>query len=133
MIKVCLVDDHVLLRNALAVLIDKSGSCQVIMQASNGKELIDMFSNNIKPDVILLDMNMPIMDGYQTSIWLKNNYPEIKVLMLTMYDSEIALIRLLQSGVVGFMKKDSIILQIQVVNLQDSFETLTIQVFYCKK
>lgn len=106
LIKVCLVDDHVLLRNALAVLLDKSGSCQVIMQASNGKELIDMLPKNTKPDVILLDMNMPIMDGHQTSIWLKNNYPEIKVLMLTMYDSEIALIRLLQAGVVGFMKKD---------------------------
>lgn len=106
LVKVCLVDDHVLLRNALAVLIDKSGSCQVIAQASNGKELIEKLSENIKPDVILLDMNMPIMDGYHTSIWLKNNYPDIKVLMLTMYDSEIALIRLLQVGVVGFMKKD---------------------------
>jgi two-component system invasion response regulator UvrY len=104
--KVCLVDDHVLLRNALAVLIDKSGSCQVIAQASNGRELTEILSEKNKPDVILLDMNMPIMDGHETSIWLKKNYPEIKVLMLTMYDSEIALIRLLQVGVVGFMKKD---------------------------
>lgn len=105
-IKVCLVDDHVLLRNALAVMIDKSGTCQVIQQASNGKELTETINENLLPDVILLDMNMPVMDGYATAKWLKEHHPEIKVLMLTMYDSEIALIRLLQIGVIGFMKKD---------------------------
>ena len=51
-------------------------------------------------------MNMPEMDGRETAIWLQENFPEIRVLMLTMYDSELALIRLLQSGVKGFMKKD---------------------------
>jgi len=58
------------------------------------------------PQVVLLDLNMPVMDGYDTAIWFQKNQPKTHVLMLTMYDSEIALIRLLQAGVKGFLKKD---------------------------
>ena len=105
-IKVCLVDDHILLRSALSHLIDKSDTCHVVLEASNGQELIENLNESNKPDVIMLDMNMPLMDGYETAVWLKKYQPEIKVLMLTMYDSEIALIRHLQVGVLGFMKKD---------------------------
>jgi len=105
-IKVALADDHILLRHALATLIDQSGNCKVILQASNGKELCNALTQDNQPDVIILDMNMPEMDGRETAIWLQVNFPEIRVLMLTMYDSELALIRLLQSGVKGFMKKD---------------------------
>ena len=105
-IKVALIDDHILLRNALASLIDKSEVCKVVLQSNNGRQLKDELKSENMPDVILLDMNMPEMDGYETAIWLKTEYPDIKVLMLTMYDSELALIRLLQVGVKGFMKKD---------------------------
>lgn len=105
-IKVALVDDHVLLRNALGSLIDNSETCEVVMQASNGQEMMEALKGDVIPDVLLLDMNMPDMDGYDSANWLRNEYPGIIVLMLTMYDSELALIRLLQSGVKGFMKKD---------------------------
>jgi DNA-binding NarL/FixJ family response regulator len=105
-VKVALADDHVLLRHALANLIDNSGTCKVILQASNGVELSEKLSNDNLPDVVILDMNMPEMDGRETAIWLQANYPAIRVLMLTMYDSELTLIRLLQAGVKGFMKKD---------------------------
>lgn len=105
-IKVGLVDDHILLRNALGSLIDKSDECRVVLQTSNGKELSIQLNNDNKPDVILLDMNMPEMDGYDTAVWLRDKYPEIKILMLTMYDSEITMIRLLQVGIKGFLKKD---------------------------
>lgn len=105
-VKVALIDDHILLRNALASLIDKSELCKVVLQSNNGRQLKEDLKSENKPDVVLLDMNMPEMDGYETAIWLKTEYPEIKVLMLTMYDSELALIRLLQVGVKGFMKKD---------------------------
>jgi DNA-binding NarL/FixJ family response regulator len=105
-IKVAMADDHILLRNALASLINNSGNCSVIVECSNGKELIEKIKNNIQPDVVILDLNMPEMDGHQTALFLQKNHPEIKVLMLTMYDSELALIRLLKAGVKGFMKKD---------------------------
>ena len=106
LIKVALADDHVLLRNALASLIDKFENCKVTLQASNGKKLSAEISPSNMPDVVLLDLNMPEMDGFATAIWLRDNYPSIQVLMLTMYDSELTLIRLLQAGVKGFLKKD---------------------------
>ena len=105
-VKVAMADDHILLRNALASLINNSGNCSVIVECSNGKELIEKIKNNTQPDVVILDLNMPEMDGHQTALFLQKNHPEIKVLMLTMYDSELALIRLLKAGVKGFMKKD---------------------------
>jgi DNA-binding NarL/FixJ family response regulator len=105
-ISVALADDHILLRNALAALIDSFEDCKVMFQVSNGKELIERIRAGWKPDVLLLDLNMPEMDGVESAKWLQQNVPEINVLMLTMYDSELALIRLLQAGVKGFLKKD---------------------------
>ena len=105
-IKVALVDDHVLLRNALASLIDSFNDCESMFQVSNGSELMDKVKSGWTPDVLLLDLNMPVMDGIETAKWVHKNHPDINILMLTMYDSELALIRLLQAGVRGFLKKD---------------------------
>lgn len=105
-IKIALVDDHVLLRNALASLINGFDHCQVISESKNGAEFVQKFTARPKPDVVLMDLNMPVMDGFETANWLKDNHPAIHVLMLTMYDSELTLIRLLQAGVRGFLKKD---------------------------
>lgn len=104
--KIALVDDHILLRNALSNLINTFENCKVIFQADNGEEMVSQIKKQIKPDIILLDLNMPIMDGYESANWVKEHHPEIHVLMLTMYDSELTLIRLLQAGVKGFLKKD---------------------------
>ena len=106
LIKVAMVDDHILLRNALASLITNSDNCSVVIECSNGKELISKIKTSTPPDLVILDLNMPEMDGHQTALYLQKNHPEIKVIMLTMYDSELALIRLLKAGVKGFMKKD---------------------------
>lgn len=105
-IKVALVDDHILLRNALASMLDGTGECRVVCQASNGKELLDIMEKGTRPEVVILDLNMPVMGGQETALALQKLYPDVGVLMLTMYDSELALIRLLQAGVRGFMKKD---------------------------
>ena len=104
--KVILVDDHVLLRDALAAQINSFEECMVVALAGNGAELIEEINRGTRPDLVLLDINMPVMDGYETAKWLQQNNPDIKILTLTMYDSEIALIRLLQIGVRGFLKKD---------------------------
>jgi two-component system, NarL family, invasion response regulator UvrY len=105
-IKIAMVDDHALLRNALASLINSFENCKVIYEASNGKELISKIQAQTTPDIVLLDLNMPLMDGFETASWLRDNLPQVHVLMLTMYDSELVLIRLLQAGVKGFLKKD---------------------------
>jgi two-component system, NarL family, invasion response regulator UvrY len=105
-IKVALADDHVLLRNALASLINGFDNHQVIFEVSNGKELMLKINQGLIPDVLLLDLNMPEMDGFEAANILKDSFPAIHVLMLTMYDSDQVLIRLLQAGVKGFLKKD---------------------------
>jgi DNA-binding NarL/FixJ family response regulator len=105
-IKISMADDHVLLRNALASLIDSFGNCRVIHQSGTGKDLAASIASGAVPDVVILDLNMPEMDGFETAIWLQKNAPQVHVLMLTMYDSELSLIRLLQAGVKGFLKKD---------------------------
>ena len=87
LIKVGMADDHVLLRNALASLIDSFGDCRVIHQTGTGKKLIENIMEGEIPDVVLLDLNMPDMNGFETAIWLQKNYPDLPVLMLTMYDS----------------------------------------------
>jgi len=104
--KIMLADDHVLLREALSTLINSFDEMEVVSVAGNGGELVETFKTGQIPDVVLLDLNMPKMDGFETAAWIQKIYPSVKILILTMYDSEIALIRLLQSGVKGFLKKD---------------------------
>jgi len=105
-VRIALADDHSLLRSALASVISKSGNLSVVIEAGNGSELISKIESGIKPDIILLDLNMPSFDGYETARWLQLNEPGIHVLMLTMYDTEPTMIRLLQAGVKGFLRKD---------------------------
>ena len=105
-VKIAMLDDHILLRDALASVVNTFQDCKVILLARHGKEFIEKLQPGHLPDIVILDLNMPDLDGYETSKWLRNNYPDMYVLVLTMYDSEIALIRLLQNGVRGFLKKD---------------------------
>lgn len=105
-IKLALVDDHILLRSALTSLINSFDNCQVVYESNDGAEFIEQLSHKPEPQIVLLDLNMPNMDGHETAIWLQKNKPDIHVLMLTMYDSDLTLIRLLQAGVKGFLKKD---------------------------
>lgn len=119
-IKVMLVDDHVLLRDALATLINSFDEFSVIGTAGNGVELMRAMKNGDRPDIVLLDLNMPEMDGFDTAKELHELNPDIRILILTMYDSEIALIRLLQLGVRGFLKKD-----IHPVELRTSLVTVS--------
>jgi DNA-binding NarL/FixJ family response regulator len=104
--KVVLVDDHVLLRNALASLIISFGDYAVLFEANNGKDFIDKLDPKKLPEIVLMDINMPEMDGYETCLWLKNKYPEIKVLALSMYDNENAIIRMFKAGAKGYILKD---------------------------
>lgn len=103
---VALVDDHVLLRNGLASLVKSFGNFSVLFEANNGKHFIEQLEQNGLPEIVLLDINMPEMDGYDTALWLKKNHPEVRVLALSMYDNENAIIRMFKAGARGYILKD---------------------------
>ncbi|GAA4339408.1 response regulator transcription factor [Flaviaesturariibacter amylovorans] len=105
-VKVALADDHILLRNGLADHL-KSIGYDVLFQADHGKSLISQLNPSALPDIVLMDINMPQMDGYETTAWLRTNHPSIKVLALSMYDDEKAIIRMIKSGAKGYILKDS--------------------------
>jgi len=104
--KVAVVDDHVLLRTGLANFIRGFDQYDIIFEADNGKDFINRLAGHDMPDVVLLDINMPEMDGFETSLWLKRNHPAVKVLALSMYDNENAIIRMLKNGAKGYVLKD---------------------------
>jgi DNA-binding NarL/FixJ family response regulator len=104
--RVAVVDDHVLLRNGLTNLIRSFDQYEVVFEASNGKDFIEKMKHDTHPQLVLLDINMPEMDGYDTALWLKRNQPDIKVLALSMYDNENAIIRMLKNGAKGYILKD---------------------------
>lgn len=106
MAAIVLVDDHVLLRTGLSGLIKSLGHT-VIFEADNGEDFCKKLNEKQLPAIVILDINMPLMDGYQTCRWLKTNYPEIKVLALSMYDNESAIINMLRAGAKGYVLKDS--------------------------
>ena len=79
----------------------------------------------MEPNIVLLDINMPVMDGYATAAWIKTNYPEIKVLALSMYDDEEAIIKMLKNGARGYILKDS-----HPSELKAAIESLASKGFY---
>lgn len=106
MANIVLTDDHSLLRNGLASLVKDLGHT-VLFEADNGKDFISKLDTKQLPDIILLDINMPEMDGYETAQWIKTNHPDVKVLALSMYDNETSIIRMLKCGARGYILKDS--------------------------
>ncbi len=105
-VKVVLVDDHILLRNGLTNLVERLGY-QVLYEADNGRDLQAKMGRHELPDVVLLDIKMPEMDGFATARWLRQEYPLVNVLALSMYDDENAVIGMLKCGARGYIVKDT--------------------------
>ena len=122
---VVLVDDHVLLRSGLASLIRSFGEYEITFEACSGKDLIRPLRQLRPPDLILLDINMPEMDGYETALWLRRHYPNIKILALSMYDTDNSIIRMLKNGVKGYILKD-----IEPSELKVALESVISKGFY---
>jgi len=125
MTKVALVDDHEMLRSGLAGLINTFPDFKVIFEAGNGKEFIEKLDRNNPPDIVLLDITMPIMDGYETALWIKNEMPICKVLVLSMLSNDMAIIRMLRNGVKGYILKES-----KPVILKQAMEAIKNNEFY---
>ena len=104
-IKIAIVDDHELMAKALSGLVEKFDGYEVIFEVSGGAAMIQRLQLQMLPDIVLLDINMPEMDGFEVSLWLKSNYPHIKVLALSMNDKEESIVKMLRNGAVGYLLK----------------------------
>lgn len=102
-----ITDDHVLLRNALARLVNSFEGYSVLTEADNGKDLKAKIQQHLVPDIVLLDVNMPEMDGFETTQWLRKNYPHIKVLVLSMLSDEKTIIKMFRLGAKGYLLKNT--------------------------
>lgn len=104
---VAIVDDHTLFAQSLKNLVNSFEDYEVYGIYKNGQELVDQFNaNQPKPDLVLLDIRMPMMNGPETMAWLKENHPNQKVLALTMEDDEETITFMVKLGCRGYLLKD---------------------------
>lgn len=107
MITLALVDDHVILRESLAVMIQQLGGFTILFEAGNGQECIDKLTHTEAPDIILLDIAMPVLDGIETARWLKQNHPATRIIVLSMLKNELLTIQMLRNGARAYLPKDA--------------------------
>ena len=105
--KIVLVDDHVLLRNGLSVIIGGFDDFTILFEANHGQHFIEQLDPENLPDIVLLDVTMPVMNGFETAEWIFSNHPSIKVMVLSMLGDERTIIKMLKMGALGYMTKDT--------------------------
>jgi len=110
--KVIIVDDHTLFRNGLRILINTMEEYQVVGEASNGKQFLELLENDV-PDLVLLDINMPVMDGIEAATIAQKLYPDLKIITLSMYGEEDYYYKMVNAGVKGFVLKNSDIKEVK--------------------
>jgi two-component system invasion response regulator UvrY len=103
--KVAIVDDHELMAKALSGLVQKFDNYEVVYEVFSGLELKQRIDLEPVPQVVLLDVSMPDMDGFEVAQWLKDNHPETRILALSMNDKEETIARMLRSGARGYLLK----------------------------
>ena len=106
MIKIILADDHNIVRNGIKNLLEKENDIQIIGEATNGQEVLEMLNNGLIPDIVLADMNMPLLGGIELTQQLHLVSGLIKVLLLTMHDHENYVIKAFNAGVMGYLFKN---------------------------
>jgi len=105
-IKVFIVDDHDMFRDGVKLLLSSGDKAEIIGEAINGKEFLTKIET-VEPDVVLMDIAMPIMDGVEATKKVKEKYPDLKILALTMFGDEKYYYSMIQSGIKGFVLKSS--------------------------
>lgn len=106
MIKIILVEDHLVVRNGIKLLLDTQDNVKVIGEANNGVEALDLLKSTELPDVILTDITMPEMDGLQLAKIMQQEYPEVKVIVLSMLNSIENMKSAFEFGCKGFLIKN---------------------------
>jgi DNA-binding NarL/FixJ family response regulator len=106
MIKLLLADDQPLFRQSLAALLDLEDDLTIVGQANNGQEAIDQASQ-LQPDIILMDLRMPICNGIEATKAIRDRYPWIRILVLTTFDEDEDIWHALQAGALGYLLKNT--------------------------
>ncbi len=104
-LRILIVDDQVLFREALNTLLSVHSEFRVVGEAGNGQEALDVLSH-VKPDIVLMDLRMPIMDGVEATRKMIELYPDMRVIILTTFDDNDDVINALRAGAVGYLMKD---------------------------
>ncbi|WP_162054926.1 response regulator transcription factor [Pontibacter pamirensis] len=106
LIRVVLTDDHNIIREGLRSLLEDDKETVVVGEASNGKELLDLLEHT-PADVVLMDINMPVMDGYEATKQVAERFPDTKVLALSMLNSEPFVQKMMENGAAGYILKNT--------------------------
>jgi DNA-binding NarL/FixJ family response regulator len=106
MIRVILVDDHTIIRDGVRALLSEQEGLEVVGEAGNGQELLEMLAHT-PADVVLMDINMPVMDGVEATRLLQEEHPQVRVLALSMLDHEEYVNRMFEAGAVGYVLKNA--------------------------
>ncbi|WGK65613.1 response regulator [Croceiramulus getboli] len=124
--QVAVVDDHTLLSEAIAGLVNQFEDFEVYAVCKNGQELLNLLKErDTVPDIVLMDVNMPVMDGIETTVHLKEDYPDIKVLALSIEEDERIILKMLRAGARGYLMKDT-----QKSVLENALKELMSQGYY---
>ncbi len=104
---IAIVDDHILIAKAITGVIDSFPNYHVLYEVEHGKALIEKFrvAKNI-PDIVLLDITMPVMDGFETAEWIRKNHPDVLILALSMQNDDLSLIKMIKAGAKGYLLKN---------------------------
>jgi len=106
-IPIGIVDDHQLFLKSLSLMLESFKEYEVVVMAVNGKDLQEKLSKNNLPEIILVDVNMPVMDGIDTAMWLTQNFPLIKLVALSMNDTDKTIIEMIKAGCCSYLLKDT--------------------------
>ncbi|HYM10071.1 MAG TPA: response regulator transcription factor [Bryobacterales bacterium] len=105
-IKILICDDHLLFREGVKTVLQREPHIEVVGEASDGKQAVEL-AKLLQPDVILMDISMPVLKGFDATRRIKKSSPHVKVLILTVYDDEDLVTRCLNAGALGYLVKDS--------------------------
>jgi DNA-binding NarL/FixJ family response regulator len=107
-IRIAIVDDHKLFRRGVIKLLQETEDYEILFEAEDGKMLTQMLQEQPAklPDIIIMDINMPTMNGYETMNWLREHYPDMKVLVISMIVKETEIYKMIKLGVRGYLSKD---------------------------
>ncbi|SHG46093.1 response regulator transcription factor [Pedobacter caeni] len=121
-IPIAIIDDHTLFRQGLISLLAEFPEVDIVFDAANGEEMIEKLNKHPIPEVILMDISMPVIDGYEATLWLKQQHPEIRVLALSMFEEDKPIIKMLKNGAGGYLLKESrtsdLVNAIKIINQQ---------------